>query len=309
MLNKNTNVRAELRWPVAGRERRRDTEEVGGQATLSLGSKQTKTAWEELPEIRTWSCRTSREIQSLRPLTLYCGAQCQKMDWPRHKQRCGMYGETAQTILATEIDEMAAGSPVILPMQAVEALFTEWVWKYRALVCFSLLRAQGYWDRPPSEHPIYDIPQVLYVKMSAAPGISSKTKGRAAFRIVSAELLPFSELRIAAATPGHPMCNQRMQYIVEDFDSQLADRAFAGTALRPYYSLSMVVHRLDFHNGFSAMAFHKHWYLERDTRADLTQQWRPPADDWLDFLKATVAAGEGWDRDDIDFNGDLAKYF
>ncbi|KAJ7658679.1 hypothetical protein DFH06DRAFT_1327245 [Mycena polygramma] len=218
-----------------------------------------------------------------------------------HKQRCGTYDGTAESVLAKWIDALDAGSPVILRMQAVEPLLKEWVLKYRALVCFSLLRAQGYWDRPPSEHPVYPIPQVLYVKMSAAPGISSKTKGRAAFRIVSAELLPFSELRMAAATPGHPMCNQRMQYIVEDFDSQLAHRAFAGTALRPDYSISMVVHRLDFHNGFSAMAFHRHWYLEQIGRADHTQQWRPPTDDWLDFLKATVAAGKGWDRDDVNF--------
>ncbi|KAJ7682307.1 hypothetical protein DFH06DRAFT_1464071 [Mycena polygramma] len=238
---------------------------------------------------------------------LYCGTGCQKMDWPRHKHGCN--SQTAQSNMAAEIDEMAAGLPVILSMQAVETLFIDWVVKYRALVCFSLLHAQGVWNLPPSEHPIYDGPQVLMVKLSPAPGISSRTKGRAAFRVVTAQLVPFSELRIAAATPGHQMCNPDMQHIVEDCDSQLENRLFkfAGISLRPHHSLSMVIHRLDFHNGVSAMSFYKHWYLERDTRADYTQQWRPPTDDWLDFLKATVAAGKGWDRDDVNFGGDMAK--
>lgn len=226
--------------------------------------------------------------------------------------------------MAAEIDESDVGLSVILPMQAVQTLFVsrvptnldslrtssfqfDWVVKYRALLCFSLLRAQGCWDRPPSEHPVYNSPQVLYVKLTSAPGISSRTKGRAAFRITSAELLPLSELRRAAVTPRHRLCDLDMQHIVEDFDLQLADRVFAGIALRPHHSLSMVVHRLDFHNGASAMPFYKHWYLERDTRADYTQQWRPPTDDWLDFLKVAVAAGKGWDRDDINFGGDMAK--
>ncbi|KAJ6458657.1 hypothetical protein C8R47DRAFT_1081583 [Mycena vitilis] len=249
------------------------------------------------------------ELRDRFKLALYCGTQCQKMDWSRHKHGCN--SQTAQSNMAAEIDEMAAGLPVILPMQSVQTLFVRCLLyvlgktglglhRSTEVVAGSLNVAKGVWNLPSSEHPIYDGPQVLIVKLSPAPGNSTRTKGRAAFRVVTAQLVPFSELRIAAVTPGHQLCNLDMQHIVDDCDSQLENRLykFAGISLRPYHSLSMVIHRLDFHNGVSAMAFYKHWYLERDIRADYTQQWRPPSDDWLDFLKTTVAAGKGWDRDD-----------
>jgi hypothetical protein len=174
----------------------------------------------------------------------------------------------------------------------------EWVLKYRPLLCFSLLNAQGLWDRPPSEHPVYDSPQVFYVQLSSAPGISSRTKARAAFRIVSAEVVPISELRDAATSPSHRMYDQDLKTIVEDFDRH---QISSGIALQSNYRLSMVVHSVYFHNGVSAMKFHKNWYFEDDRRMDYSRQWRPPTDDWLDFLKATVASGKGWDRDDVHF--------
>ncbi|KAJ6560419.1 hypothetical protein B0H19DRAFT_115787 [Mycena capillaripes] len=232
-------------------------------------------------------------------IALYCDARCQKKDWQKHKRRCET--QSSQTAMVEEIDERDTGLPVILPMQAVEPLLIEWVSKYRALLCFSFLHAQGLWTRPPSEHPVYDTPQVFYVRMASAPGISSKTKARAAFRIVSAEVVSMSELRTAATSPGHRMYDQDMQELVEDFDMQLADRVSSGIALHPNYRLSMVVQRIYFHNGVSAMTFHKNWYFEADNRTDYSWQWRSPTDDWLDFLKATVAAGKGWDRDDVHF--------
>ncbi|KAJ6458656.1 hypothetical protein C8R47DRAFT_1203140 [Mycena vitilis] len=144
--------------------------------------------------------------------------------------------------------------------------------------------------------------QAVYpLLLSSVPGISSRTKARAAFRVVTAEIVPISELRIAAKDRTHRMYDQDMQTIVQDFDRQSADQVSSGRALHPNYRGYMVVHSVYFHNGFSAMRFHKNWYFERDSRTDYTQQWRPPTDDWLDFLKETVAAGKGWDRDDIQF--------
>ncbi|KAF7355733.1 hypothetical protein MSAN_01491200 [Mycena sanguinolenta] len=225
-------------------------------------------------------------------ITRYCDARCQKKDWPKHKRRCEM-----QSDLADDRDE---GQIVTLPMQAVSPLLHEWLLQYRPLLCLSLLHAQGLWDHPPPAHYIFD-PQVFYVKMSSAPGISTRTKARAAFRVDNAEVVPISEFRTAAITPGHRMYDRDLKVIVEDFDAHLADRVSAGQARNPNCRICMVVHSIYFHNGFAAMQFHKNWYFEDDRRTDYSQQWRPPTDDWLDFLKATVTAGKGWDRGDVRF--------
>lgn len=202
--------------------------------------------------------------------------------------------------MAEEIDELRACHADILPMQAVYPFLHDWVVKYRPLLCLSLLHAQGLWDRPPSEHPVYDTPRVFYVQMSSAPGISARTKARAAFRVLNAEVLPISELRTAATNRGHQMYDQNMKAIIADFDRHFASRVSSGMALKPNYRICMVVHHVDFNNGVSTETFHKNWYFEDDRRIDYSRQWRPTGD-WLDFLKVIVAAGKGWDRDDVHF--------
>ncbi|KAK7062156.1 hypothetical protein R3P38DRAFT_2833735 [Favolaschia claudopus] len=232
----------------------------------------------------------------------YCDAQCQKKDWPRHKLRCEL--QDAQAMITEEIDEQDAdilSQTKILPMQSVNPLLHEWLLQYRPLFCFSLLRGQGYWDLPPSRQLVKDTPQVFYIKMTSVRDISQKTKARAAFRIDDAEFFPISELRIAAKERGHRLYDQDVQAVVDDFDQHIAYATSSGKALNPNYRLCMVLHRVYFHNSISAMVFHKNWYFEDDRRMDYSHQWHPPTDDWLDFLKRTVAAGKGWDREDVHF--------
>ncbi|KAJ7498561.1 hypothetical protein FB451DRAFT_1161293 [Mycena latifolia] len=126
-------------------------------------------------------------------------------------------------------------------------------------------------------------------------------QARAAFRIDSAEVVPMSELRVAATDATHRLYDQDVKVIVADFDRQFADTVASGVALSLNHRISMVLHSVYFHNGISAMQFHKNWYYEDDRRTDYSQQWRPPAGDWLGFLKDTVAEGRGWDRTDVHF--------
>ncbi|KAJ7167647.1 hypothetical protein C8R46DRAFT_254278 [Mycena filopes] len=232
----------------------------------------------------------------------YCDARCQKKDWPKHKRRCESHD--SQASMAEEIDEFhAAESGLVASLSSKDLypLLHEWVVKYRPLFCLSLLRAQGLWDQPPLANPVLQVPQVLYMKMVSTPGISSRTKARAAFRVLSAEIVPITELRIAAADSAHRMYDIDMKEVVKDFDVYVADARASGAALHPHYRVSMVVHSLDFNNGVTRMAYHKNWFFTDDNRTDYSHQWRPATDDWLDFLTRTVAAGKGWDRSDIHF--------
>ncbi|KAJ7129290.1 hypothetical protein C8R44DRAFT_776397 [Mycena epipterygia] len=234
----------------------------------------------------------------------YCDARCQKKDWPKHKKRCDI--QSSQTAMTEEIDQLDAGwapGMMTLPLQAVYPLLNDWVSQYRPLMCLTLLHAQGFWDRPPSAQLVDPTTglQVFYVKMSTVPGISRKTKARAAFHIDSAEVVSISELRVAATDRAHRMYDQDMKTIIDDFDNQVADKLASGRALHPHYRMSMVVHSVYFHNGVSAMQYHKNWYFEDDRRIDYSRQWRPPTGDWLGFFKDTVAAGKGWNREDIHF--------
>ncbi|KAJ7693933.1 hypothetical protein B0H17DRAFT_1330254 [Mycena rosella] len=229
-------------------------------------------------------CKTAR----------YCDARCQKKDWPKHKRRC----DISQAAMADEPDTPGQPATVVL-LQGCYSLLNDWLSKYRPLLCLSLLHAQGLWDRPPSEHPLSMAPQVFYVQLSSVPGISQKTKARAAFRVDNAAVVPMSELRVAATDTTHRLYDQDVQTMVDDFDKHLADRVASGMALHPNYRMTMVVHSVHFHNGIRAMQYHKNWYFEDDSRTDYSPQWRPPAGDWLGFLKETVAAGRGWDRADI----------
>ncbi|KAJ7126457.1 hypothetical protein C8R43DRAFT_1135040 [Mycena crocata] len=221
-------------------------------------------------------------------------------DWPNHKRRCG--GPLYEAEIAEEREEIEAlGNTTTLPLHALQAVLNDWIFQYRPLLLLSVLHAQGLWDRPPAEHPTFATPQVFYTKLSASPGLSPRTKARAAFRVENAEIFPVSELRVAAVDTTHRLYNIDMAAIVADFDQHVADRISSGPGLMSNYRITMVVHSITFRNGFGAMSYLRNWYFEGDQRTDYSQQWRPLAGDWLGFLKETVAAGKGWNRNDINF--------
>ncbi|KAJ6475655.1 hypothetical protein DFH09DRAFT_1109170 [Mycena vulgaris] len=126
----------------------------------------------------------------------------------------------------------------------------------------SFLLSASLRDRPSSQHPVFTGSQVFYMKMSAVPGISPKTKTRAAFRIHSAEVVPISELRVAARNTAHRMYDQDMQTAMGDFDTQVTNRLASGEARDPHYRMSMVVQSISFHISVSGMQYHKNWYFE-----------------------------------------------
>ncbi|KAJ7368806.1 hypothetical protein DFH08DRAFT_796653 [Mycena albidolilacea] len=151
----------------------------------------------------------------------------------------------------------------------------------------------------PDQMATLSMQAVYPLLMTSAPGISAKTKARAAFRVVSAEVVPSSEFRTAAADRGHRMYYRDTKAVVQDFDRYFGDAVSSGRTLHPNRCLCMVVQSIDFNNGVTAMVLTKNWYPERDSKKNYSRQWRPPTDDWLDFLKTTVAAGKAWDRDDV----------
>ncbi|KAJ6475663.1 hypothetical protein DFH09DRAFT_1109178 [Mycena vulgaris] len=108
-------------------------------------------------------------------------------------------------------------------------------------------------------------------------------------------------LRVARGGEKQLLYDQDMQTVVDDFDTQAANRLASGEPRDPHYRMSMVVQSISFHSGVSGMQYHKNWYFECDSRMDYSLQWRPPAGDWLGFLKETVSAGKGWDPADINF--------
>jgi hypothetical protein len=121
-----------------------------------------------------------------------------------------------------------------------------------------------------------------------------KTKARAAFRVDNAEVLSLLEFRRATKDQSHRLYNQDNEKIIAGYY-----RYKSGMRKEPNLRLTMVVQSLYFHNGVSAMMYLKSWYFEDDCTRDYSTQWKP--DNWLAFLKETVANGKGWHRDDISF--------
>lgn len=134
--------------------------------------------------------------------------------------------------------------------------------------------------------------QVFFINLSTVPGLSSSTKARAAFRVDHAEVLTVDDFRDAVTRRSHRLYNQDNGQLMADYDRRKA-------MANPDRRLCMVVQRIYFHNGISAMMYNKNWYFEDDYTNDYSTQWKPH--DWFQHLKDTVAIGKGWHRDDIYF--------
>ncbi|KAJ6538442.1 hypothetical protein DFH09DRAFT_1323686 [Mycena vulgaris] len=207
--------------------------------------------------------------------------------------------------MAKERDELGAlwaPGDGILPFQTIYPLLNEWVSKYRPYYAFSTPFPRPLGPSTVSAASHYGPTSILCQDVHCAEYFAeNQSQARAAFHIDSVEVVPVSEIREAATDTSHRMYNQDIKTIIADFDKHFVDRLASGRTLHPNYRMTMVVHTLSFHNGVNALACHKSWYFDGDSATDYLRQWRPPAGDWLEFLKETVATGKGWDRADIHF--------
>jgi hypothetical protein len=162
-------------------------------------------------------------------------------------------------------------------------------------MCLSLVNAFGLCDGPPKLPEAFSVPpRVFLVHMTVVPGLSARIKGRAAFRVESAEVVSVADFRLSIKHESHRLYHRDNAQLMEDYDRH---KSIMNNA--PNKRLSMVVQRTYFHNGVSAMKYSKNWYLEDDCTRDYSTQWEPV--DWLAFLKETVAGGKGWNRSDVWF--------
>ncbi|KAF8071506.1 hypothetical protein FPV67DRAFT_1667007 [Lyophyllum atratum] len=250
-------------------------------------------AGDGLPAIRFQVCGRCKVYR-------YCSIKCQHAHWPKHKKQCGKILSRAaqdakqyETYYTPQSQATAEYHPVVrVPIDAIDAIHEDWTLTYRSLICFSLVHATGLADGPPSIAALAQPPQIFFVKLSAAPDLTLKTKSRKAFRVDSAELIGLDEFRRASMNKSHRLYTSNNQKFLLGYNRYtsnshqiLEDRT------------TMVVQSLCFYNGTSETMYSKSWYIE-DSRTREYLNLRKP-DDWLAFLKSTVAKGKGWHRDDV----------
>jgi len=182
----------------------------------------------------------------------------------------------------------------ILPLDAIHPLLQDWTVTYRPLMCLCVLNALGLCDIPPTMEASTKPPQVFFISMSVVPRIRSTTKARAAFLVDNAEVLSVASFRCTSTDKSHRLYDPDNAQLMLDYD-----RHKAQMGREPNRRVCMVVQRTYFYNGVSAMIYSKNWYFEGDCMHDYSTQWKP--DDWLSYLKETVAIGKGWHRDDVHF--------
>jgi hypothetical protein len=160
----------------------------------------------------------------------------------------------------------------------------------------SLLMAQGIYDRGPANtFPEGTFPRIFLVNLTTRPNINMSTKPRAMYIVKSAKILTFKEF----LDPSHSDYHMAHPACMEDYERQKRIRQQMMPSDLPVFQ-TMVVQKLYYHNGSSAFMYHKNWYATLDARENYSNQWRPDGS-WLEYLKETVKAGNGWERDDVHF--------
>ncbi|KAF9457783.1 hypothetical protein BDZ94DRAFT_1326022 [Collybia nuda] len=251
-----------------------------------------KNELEEAPGVRFRICGKCK-------IHLYCSTECQRADWPSHKLRCSVNAK--QREITREIDANAIPQTLqagqmneIMPLDGIYPILNSWTATYRPLLCLSLLNALGRCDTPPGRTALTEIPKVFMVYLSVIPGISQRTKPRTAFTVDDVEVVSLDEFRVATTNRSHRLYNYHNAELMVD-----CDRHRAQMGRERNRRLTMVVQRVYFHNGVSSMNYSKNWYLEDNSMRDYSKQWKP--DDWLSYLKETVARGKGWNKEGIQF--------
>lgn len=228
---------------------------------------------------------------------LYCSTKCQHADWRKHRKQC------TQITFAEDLSEyntylgpntIPSGGTSVVSFNAIDPIHQDWTIIYRPLICLSLVNAMGLSDGPPTAAVFSRPPQIFFIKLSVVPGLTLKSKARKAFRVDDAELINLDEFRRASLNQSHPLHTKDSQKILLGYN-----RYISNTLQTPEKRLTMIVQSVNFHNGTSMTMHTKHWYFEDNRTRDYSTQWT--SDNWLAFLKKTVANGKGWHRDDVWF--------
>ncbi len=171
----------------------------------------------------------------------------------------------------------------------------KWTQTYRALMSVSLTTALGYRDAPTSA-VVYDVPTpVFLVNLVVIPNITPTTKARAAFRVRDVNILSLDEFRNVAADKNHALHSRDYPKLLEDYDFRFPPLSRPQRISRT----AMVVEEVFYHTGSRAYINIKNWYFTDNPSRDYSHQWKP--DNWLEYLKTTVAAGKGWEHEDVHF--------
>ncbi|KDR78636.1 hypothetical protein GALMADRAFT_223895 [Galerina marginata CBS 339.88] len=166
----------------------------------------------------------------------------------------------------------------------------DWTVTYRALMAMSFFNAAGFTNGPPPTSP--QPPKVFFIKLLAIPGFTPKTKPRAAFLVEDTEVLTMDEFRDAAVHKSHRLYNMNNDDMLSGYERSESN---APGPKVPYLRITMIVQSIIFHPDVIPML--KSWYWGDDYKRDRSNEWK--SDNWLTFLKETVANGKGWQRDDV----------
>ncbi len=157
------------------------------------------------------------------------------------------------------------------------------------------MTALGYRDAPPSG-VVNNVPTpVFLVNLVVIPNITPMTKARAAFRVNDVHILSLDEFRNAAADETHALHSHYYSRLLEDYDLRFTPLSGSKRVARA----AMVVEEVYYHSGGHAYINVKNWYFTDNPSRDYSHKWKP--DNWLEYLKTTVAAGKGWENEGVHF--------
>lgn len=211
--------------------------------------------------------------------------------WGRHKLDCKETTASWKALADMGRASQRNLAKISIPMENINPLLQDFVVSYRALLNCSMFNAFG-WTAPHLPHTsdgpacFCEAPQehrVLFVTIRAAPKLSLKTKGRAAFLIADAEALTIDQFREASENRNHRLYHEGSMQHLEDFDRVLKEFSISPEPIR---RASMCFMSLTLSSRSRLLKSSIHGWLD-DRSSDHSSGWNP--ENWLQYLKQEVA--------------------